>query len=95
MASASFKLDKLPFRIEEASLEELSAQPGIGKSTAEKAKEVAATGTFKELEDLIENTPSSRIGKPEDIAKAAYFLASDDASYINGQILPVNGGFVI
>ncbi|OJZ06056.1 DNA polymerase/3'-5' exonuclease PolX [Sphingobacterium sp. 40-24] len=58
IASASFKLDKLPFRIEEASLEELSAQPGIGKSTAEKAKEVAATGTFKELEELIENTPS-------------------------------------
>jgi DNA polymerase (family 10) len=57
IASASFKLDKLPFRIEEASLEDLSAQPGIGKSTAEKAKEVAATGTFKELEDLIENTP--------------------------------------
>lgn len=61
IASASFKLDKLPFRIEEASLEELSAQPGIGKSTAEKAKEVAATGTFKELEDLIENTPSGII----------------------------------
>jgi DNA polymerase (family X) len=58
IASASFKLDKLPFRIEEASIEELSAQPGIGKSTAEKAKEVAATGTFKELEELIENTPS-------------------------------------
>ncbi len=58
MASASFKLDKLPFRIEETSLEELSAQPGIGKSTAEKAKEVATTGTFKELQDLLENTPS-------------------------------------
>ncbi|WP_333864462.1 helix-hairpin-helix domain-containing protein [Sphingobacterium sp.] len=58
IASASFKLDKLPFRIEEASLEELSAQPGIGKSTAEKAKEVAATGTFKELQTLMENTPS-------------------------------------
>ena len=61
IASASFKLDKLPFRIEEASLEDLSAQPGIGKSTAEKAKEVVATGTFKELEDLIENTPSGII----------------------------------
>ncbi|MDR3007728.1 MAG: DNA polymerase/3'-5' exonuclease PolX [Sphingobacterium sp.] len=58
IASASFKLDKLPFRIEEASLEELSAQPGIGKSTAEKAKEVAATGTFKELQTLMDNTPS-------------------------------------
>lgn len=58
MASASFKLDKLPFRIDDASLEELSAQPGIGKSTAEKAKEVAQTGTFRELQDLLANTPS-------------------------------------
>lgn len=58
MASASFKLDKLPFRIAEANIEELSAQPGIGKSIAEKAKEVAATGTFKELQTLMENTPS-------------------------------------
>ncbi|WP_293946546.1 MULTISPECIES: DNA polymerase/3'-5' exonuclease PolX [unclassified Sphingobacterium] len=58
MASASFKLDKLPFRIDDASLEELSAQPGIGKSTAEKAKEVAQTGTFKELQVLLANTPS-------------------------------------
>ncbi|WP_153846182.1 DNA polymerase/3'-5' exonuclease PolX [Sphingobacterium paramultivorum] len=61
IASTSFKLDKLPFRIDEASLEDLSAQPGIGKSTAEKAKEVAATGTFKELEELIENTPAGII----------------------------------
>ncbi|WP_104383233.1 DNA polymerase/3'-5' exonuclease PolX [Sphingobacterium sp. HMA12] len=58
MASASFKLDKLPFRIDEASLEELSAQQGIGKSTAEKAKEVAQSGTFKELDELLANTPS-------------------------------------
>lgn len=58
MASASFKLDKLPFRIDDASLEELSAQPGIGKSTAEKAKEVTQTGTFRELQDLLANTPS-------------------------------------
>lgn len=58
MASASFKLDKLPVRIVEASLEELSAYPGIGKSTAEKAKEVAGTGTFKELQDLLQQTPA-------------------------------------
>lgn len=34
-----------------------------------------------------------RWGKPEDIAKAACFLASDAASFITGQILPINGGF--
>ena len=45
--------------------------------------------------DLIENTPSSRIGVPQDIAKATYFIASDDASFINGQVISINGGFII
>ena len=36
--------------------------------------------------------PLGRIGKPEDIANAAAFLASDDACYITGQILGVDGG---
>ena len=49
----------------------------------------------QEIADLIENTPSSRIGVPQDIAKAALFLASDDASYINGQVISINGGFII
>ena len=49
----------------------------------------------EDIDSLIENTPSSRIGVPQDIAKAAYFLASDDASYINGQVISINGGFII
>ena len=48
-----------------------------------------------DIASLIENTPSSRIGVPQDIAKAAIFLASDDASYINGQVISINGGFII
>jgi len=36
--------------------------------------------------------PLGRIGEPEDIARAALFLASDDASYITGVNLPVDGG---
>lgn len=44
------------------------------------------------VEDHILTTPVRRVGKPEDIAAACAFLISDDASYITGQILGVNGG---
>ena len=36
--------------------------------------------------------PLGHIGAPEDIAKAVAFLASDDAAYITGQVLAVDGG---
>lgn len=39
--------------------------------------------------------PAGRIGKPEDIAAAISFLASDEASWITGQVLSVNGGFTM
>lgn len=40
----------------------------------------------------LEQIPSGRFGKPEDIAAACVFLASDEASYITGQTIHVNGG---
>ena len=42
-----------------------------------------------------EDTPLMRLGTPEDVAESILFLASDKASFITGQILGVNGGFVI
>ncbi len=57
IANAAFKLDKLPFSIAEASFETLSEQPGIGKSTAEKALEIVQTGSFKELDNMLSITP--------------------------------------
>ena len=42
--------------------------------------------------DVAKKIPVRRLGQPIDVAKAAAFLLSDDASYINGVILPVEGG---
>ena len=50
--------------------------------------------TEHEMTDLKEETPLEKIGKPEDVAEVALFLASQKADFITGQIIPVNGGFV-
>ena len=44
------------------------------------------------VEDHINRTPVRRVGRPEDIAAACAFFASDEAGYTTGQILGVNGG---
>ena len=44
------------------------------------------------VEDHINRTPVRRVGRPEDIAAACAFFISDEASYITGQILGVDGG---
>lgn len=44
---------------------------------------------------LCEETPLCRLGKPEEVAEAVAFFASDEASFITGQILSVDGGFAV
>ena len=47
------------------------------------------------LDDLARETPLGRLGTPEDIAAAAAFLASERAGFITGQVLTVDGGFIV
>lgn len=49
------------------------------------------SATVKELE---ESTPIGRIGKAEDIAGAAMYFASKEASFVTGQVLGIDGGFI-
>ena len=46
-------------------------------------------------DSLIKQIPAQRLGTPEDIAYAVSFLVSQEASYINGQVLHVNGGMLM
>lgn len=50
-------------------------------------------GPWKQM--VIEKTPMGRIGKVEEIAASVVFLASDDASFITGQVISPNGGYVM
>ena len=43
----------------------------------------------------LKEIPAGRFGRPEDVAAAVAFLASEEAAYINGQTLPVDGGMVM
>ena len=61
---------------------------------------VIETDMNKQLSDddialLRDETPLMRIGTPGDVARGALFLASDNASFITGEVLNVSGGFVI
>jgi len=49
----------------------------------------------KILEGMKARTPLGRLGAPRDIANAYLFLASDEASFITGEVLRVDGGIVV
>ena len=53
-----------------------------------------AVHSAETMKELAEETPLCRIGKPEEVAAAVYFLASEEASFITGQTLCVDGGFL-
>lgn len=61
---------------------------------------VIMTDMNSELDETIfsrlkEDSALNRLGKPEDVAKTVYFLSTEDASFITGQVIGVNGGILI
>jgi 3-oxoacyl-[acyl-carrier protein] reductase len=54
--------------------------------------EMSAQWPEERRKEIIVSIPLGRLGKPEDVAEAVLFLASDEASFITGEILDVNGG---
>lgn len=51
--------------------------------------------TIDELSDLKEATPLMKLGRSRDVANCIFFLASEEADFLTGQVLSPNGGFVI
>jgi 3-oxoacyl-[acyl-carrier protein] reductase len=49
----------------------------------------------KVIEEMKHRVPLHRMGKPEEIANVYCFLASDEASYVNGAVLEVSGGMSV
>ncbi|HXF50922.1 MAG TPA: 3-oxoacyl-[acyl-carrier-protein] reductase [Dehalococcoidia bacterium] len=50
--------------------------------------------TEQQREAILRQIPAGRTGRPEDVAPAAVFLASEEAAYVNGHVLTVDGGLV-
>jgi 3-oxoacyl-[acyl-carrier protein] reductase len=59
------------------------------------ATEILVSMPEKVLEGMRARTPLGRLGEPRDIANAYLFLASDEASFVTGTVLRVDGGIVV
>ena len=56
---------------------------------------IVASFTPDEIENFGQSTPMGRAGQPNEVAPAYLYLASDDASYVTGQVIHVNGGEIV
>ena len=56
---------------------------------------MVAAGQGEALKALEKMIPMSRVGRPEEIANAVLWLCSDAASYVTGQSISVDGGFIM
>ena len=64
----------------------------IGRLKGSEDKPKKAPAKEKAGKEMIARSAMNRLGRPEEIARMAVFLASDDASFVNGQVVSVDGG---
>jgi NAD(P)-dependent dehydrogenase (short-subunit alcohol dehydrogenase family) len=69
--------------------------PSIVDTPMARKAEASGKFPFGSIDDLVGMVPIGRLGTSDDIAATVAFLCTDDASYITGQVIPVNGGMHI
>ncbi len=90
-AIQSFALDVAPYRIRINNV----APGAIQRQTSEEMAHASDNPQHAQLGYLEPRIPLGRVGRPDDVARAVLFLASDDAEYITGQTLKVDGGLTL
>ncbi len=66
----------------------------VGPGIIETEMSRPVTENTEAMKQLLARVPKGRIGRPEDVARVVAFLASDDADYINGALIFVDGGWL-
>jgi NAD(P)-dependent dehydrogenase (short-subunit alcohol dehydrogenase family) len=76
-------------------IENILQASGGGSEGSTIAGEVGGQMADRIVQFFMRRIPMKRLGRPEDIAMAHLYLASDDAAYVTGQVLSPNGGYVM
>jgi len=92
-AAAAYSASKAGLMTLTKSLAKEYARSGIRSNAV--APALIDTEMIKDIGDFRELIPLGRYGKPQEVADVAAFLCSDHASFITGEVVDVNGGFVI
>jgi 3-oxoacyl-[acyl-carrier protein] reductase len=84
---------QIAFEYGQKGIRSVAVAPGVIETPLTKEAGMTAPGGI--FHDLTMNAPAGRYGKPDDIGKVVAFLASDDADFITGNTIPVEGGSTI
>lgn len=90
----SLALDCAPFNIRVNCVCPGAIKTDLYDGAVKNAADKYAGGDIKAIEDGVKQKhPLGRVGMPEEVAKLVYFLCSEDASYMTGGLIPVDGGY--